>query len=111
MRDFCTDSCRERQLSDVRLSESSALLGAGPFQSLIFADSICSLATAAPLVYITKPWHYASWKLVVALLLFQVPPLLCTFSLLLAGRAPSAQFVTTPCSCISPSNALQRQKS
>ena len=49
------------------------LLGAGPFQSLIFADSICSLATAAPLVYITKPWHYASWKLVVTLLLFQVP--------------------------------------
>ena len=89
----------------MRLSENSVLLGAGPFQSLIFADSICSLATAAPLVYITKPWHYASWKLVVTLLLFQVLPFFCTFSLLLAGRAPSAQFVTTPCSCILPSSA------
>ncbi len=45
---------------------------AGPFQSLIFADSICSLATAAPLVYITKPWKFASWRLVVTLLAFQV---------------------------------------
>ena len=44
---------------------------AGPFQTLIFADSICSLATAAPLVYITKPWQYASWRLVVTLLSFQ----------------------------------------
>ena len=47
------------------------MLFAGPFQSLIFADSICSLASAAPLVYITKPWHYASWKIVVTLLCFQ----------------------------------------
>ncbi|BDA49843.1 hypothetical protein COCOBI_14-4630 [Coccomyxa sp. Obi] len=46
-------------------------LDAGPFQSLIFADSICSLATAAPLVYITKPWKFASWRLVVTLLAFQ----------------------------------------
>jgi hypothetical protein len=45
---------------------------AGPFQSLIFADSICSLATAAPLVYITKPWKYAEWRLVAILLFFQV---------------------------------------
>ena len=53
------------------LSTGACLL-AGPFQSLIFADSICSLASAAPLVYITKPWHFASWKIVVTLLLFQV---------------------------------------
>ncbi len=47
-------------------------MDAGPFQTLIFADSICSLATAAPLVYITKPWQFASWRLVVTLLSFQV---------------------------------------
>ncbi|CAL5220614.1 g2656 [Coccomyxa viridis] len=46
-------------------------LDSGPFQTLIFADSICSLATAAPLVYITKPWQFASWRLVVTLLSFQ----------------------------------------
>ncbi len=45
---------------------------AGPFASLIFADSICSLATAAPLVYFTKPWRFAHWRLVVTLLAFQV---------------------------------------
>ena len=45
---------------------------AGPFASLIFADSICSLATAAPLVYFTKPWRFANWRLVVTLLAFQV---------------------------------------
>ena len=48
------------------------MINAGPFQTLIFADSICSLATAAPLVYITKPWQFASWRLVVTLLSFQV---------------------------------------
>ena len=55
-------------------------MGAGPFQTLIFADSICSLATAAPLVYITKPWQFASWRLVVTLLSFQVPILVRWFS-------------------------------
>ena len=49
---------------------------AGPFQSLIFADSICALATAAPLVYITNPCKFASWRLVVTLLAFQVTCLL-----------------------------------
>ena len=53
-------------------AQHRSMLLAGPFQSLIFADSICSLASAAPLVYITKPWHYASWKIVVTLLCFQV---------------------------------------
>ena len=53
-------------------AQHRSMLRAGPFQSLIFADSICSLASAAPLVYITKPWHYASWKIVVTLLCFQV---------------------------------------
>ena len=45
---------------------------AGPFASLIFADSICSLAMAAPLAYFTKPWRFANWRLVVTLLFFQV---------------------------------------
>ena len=53
-------------------AQRRSMLLAGPFQSLIFADSICSLASAAPLVYITKPWHFASWKIVVTLLSFQV---------------------------------------
>ena len=68
-------------------SPARSILLAGPFQSLIFADSICSLASAAPLVYITKPWHYASWKIVVTLLAFQV------YATMITSELPPAEIL------------------
>ena len=39
---------------------------------VIFADSLAGLFNAAPLLLATKPWCYASWRLVFTIIGFQV---------------------------------------
>lgn len=45
---------------------------AGPFITLIFADSIASLTNTAPLIWITKPWRFAEWRFVFTIWAFNV---------------------------------------
>ena len=47
-------------------------LRTGPFAKAVFADSLAGLFNAAPLLMATKPWHYASWRLVIIIIGFQV---------------------------------------
>lgn len=44
---------------------------AGPFVTVIFADSLAGLFNAAPLLLATQPWYYASWRLVFTIIGFQ----------------------------------------
>lgn len=47
-------------------------LRTGSFAKAVFADSLAGLFNAAPLLMATKPWYYASWRLVFTIIGFQV---------------------------------------
>ena len=62
-------SCKPGRRS--RRTQRRAAPRAGPFVTVIFADSLAGLFNAAPLLLATQPWYYASWRLVFTIIGFQ----------------------------------------